>query len=321
MVQNFAAAEASDRFSPIFVVGCERSGTTLLRSILDAHSRIAMTPETHFFSTWFPKGDLRLRSRFRERLILYAKSDHFAQLNYPPEQFLADVAEWGREQNAGAIFAHILQTYQTSCKKPRVGEKTPYHYECVATFLRLFPNARIIWMLRDPRAVANSLKKTPWAGHRSPLGLAFQWYHSTMLWSKWRDHPNVLTIRYEDLVNTPDVTVRRVLSFVGEPYEETLWLRRQKIDDPQRGLTPWAREHYQSARRPITKSSLDAWHDQLGPRELRTIEAICTHGMRQAGYHPTKPVPSFPSRVTGHLLVPGRAIRQRFKYLLREEPI
>jgi hypothetical protein len=166
---------------PIFIVGCGHSGTSLLLSILGAHSRIYAVPTETYFAVDFATDKPRLRK--------------------DTELFL-----WNLD--AGAIRAG----------KMRWMEKTPKHIYTIPTLLSLRPKARIIIIIRDGRDVATSLLKR----HNNLRKGIDRWVNDNRAGESFWNHPNVYKIRYEDLIENFETTMRGIVHFLGEDYEEQL---------------------------------------------------------------------------------------------------
>ena len=153
---------------PIFIVGTPRSGTTLLASMLSAHSRMACGPETHFFSKLTPQI---------EREIIKPKNWPDAAINYIAslevngekvhrlfnislneiKQFLDEC-----QPSISSALESLTHQFATKNMKKRWIEKTPMHLMYLASILSFFPNAKLIRIVRDPRDVALSLQKVAW---------------------------------------------------------------------------------------------------------------------------------------------------------------
>ena len=159
----------------IFIVGVSRSGTTLMRRILDKHSRIGIATENHFLGHllpwegtrhYFPRlgdlhddatvhalveliysGALQRRSRLRE-LSPYWR---WLTSKVPPEDIEAYVLASDRTDRG--LFEAFLRIYADRRGKAVMGEKTPAHLDYVDELLAWFPDARIVHCLRDPRAI------------------------------------------------------------------------------------------------------------------------------------------------------------------------
>ena len=150
--------------APIFVVGAGRSGTTLLQRLLSAHSRIAIAPETH----WLRQAEHRTGRPAAEEpadpeaaFAGYAANLRFRDLGIDQARWRA-LAEATPGPRLRAGFAALLAAYAERAGKPRVGEKTPGHVFWAQLLLEWFPDARLVVIMRDPRAQAASMMETPW---------------------------------------------------------------------------------------------------------------------------------------------------------------
>ena len=139
----------------------------------------------------------------------------------------------GSRSQAGFVAA-FFETVAARRGKRRWAEKTPLNVRHLAWIFRHFPNARFIHVLRDGRDVACSLRSHPvrrfvdgaWLSvpqNRTIASCVGQWLTLTGEGMRWRADPRYVEIRYEDLVQDPETTMRRVMAFVGEPFDEA-WL-------------------------------------------------------------------------------------------------
>lgn len=299
--------------NPFFIVGSGRSGTTLLRSILAAHSRLAVTPETHF-----------VKRALRDGAAVAGEPRDF-------EAFWRDLIDWQRFRDLGVapqavldrlngrrgfadILAAMLAAYGAANGKPRVGEKTPSHYRHIPLLLRWFPQARVIAIHRDPRAVVASHLKAPWVVDRLRPGTArapllprarlFHVADRALLWMQAYDRflpavsvdRRVTMVAYEDLIARPEPTARRLCAFLGEAFEPGMLAERQgRVGQAAAsGALPpawsaWRGRHEDRAAGPISATGHDRWRAELAPTEIGMIEAVCGPRMERLGYAPEGP--------------------------------
>lgn len=276
--------------SPIFIVGPPRSGTTLLAAMLANHSRIACGPETHFFSKLSLK-ELQAAVSDREwpkKAVNQLASLHLSgqlvhQLFGLPLTELDQYLQH-RSPNIQSMLEALVQAHAQSLGKPRWAEKTPNHLLYIDLIRQLFPDASVIRIIRDPRDVALSLRKLPWAS-QSILANAY-------LWQSWIDQSqsffladnNTLTLRYEDLISDPKEIMCQVCRFIGEKFEEEM------VDTTRAARTvtspgePWKSQVFQE----IDLSRRYVWRKEL-PYKLETpINLICFEGLNQFDYEATQ---------------------------------
>ena len=157
---------SGDEFSPIFIVGAPRSGTTMLAVLLDRHSSIAIPPETQFFTEYANQQPEKDKLLSKEEMVDNALS--FARIGDMGVSRTKVLELFqNRESTFQDLFQSILEVYAIGQRKPRAGEKSPKHLEHVPELLDAYPNAKIICIVRDGRDVVRSLLKVPWAEPKS----------------------------------------------------------------------------------------------------------------------------------------------------------
>ena len=272
--------------SPIFIVGMPRSGTTLLTAILSAHPRIAISPESHFLTYWMPTYrhlDLENPNDFQQFWKILSQSKRFSYFDIDADKTLANILAKG-SPNYGTLFSGWLETYAERHHKPRWGEKTPLHYQHLEQLLTWFPKAQVIWMLRDPRAVTASLLKMAWASNYVHIH-AEQWHQSTQLYEQnWHNDPRVNLVRYEDLVQQPEQTLKGVFKFLGEDYPAGLLAQRSTRTMPIVNREGWAFFHLNQAMQPVETTAIDRWKQQLWPAHVAIVNSLTNRLQKQYRY-------------------------------------
>lgn len=324
---------------PIFIVGAGRSGTTLLRSLLSAHSRIAVTPETHYMKWIERHGALcDQEQNFSELWEAYMETWRFKSLGVEPARCGELAGELGDISCRNAFLA-MLAAYGERLGKARVGEKSPSHARYLEQLFEWYPDARVIFMQRDPRAVIASKLKNLWVTREiTPLSIragvlvgsrmhvvaresdAWALVYETHL-PRWQDDPRVLVVAYESLVHNPEPEFRKVCELLEEPFEPEVFTNRTSetvampaARAPDLDLKAWNKEHNEKTLRPITTASLDKWKSELSATEAAMIEGVCEKGMAQTGYNPS--VSGF-RRATGRSLARLSTTGERAEAALR----
>lgn len=266
---------------PIFIVGAPRSGTSLLRVILNRHPNIGICDETHFFYYVYNRrhafGDLNLPGN-RQRLIeSYLGIHRIKRLPLNQDQLSGYLFENGVDY--ASFFMSILRFYAGVYGKSRCGEKTPHHALYAETICDLFPDCKLIHIVRDPRAVVCSLGKMPWAS-KSILVNARSWVKYTRGALQSKERPNYFLVKYEDLVLRPEEETRRICEFIEEAY-----ISEMLIADPdsEKQVVPdewW----FQRAKDPLTGDRLSIWKQELTSTQTGLIEWIAGPQMSALGY-------------------------------------
>lgn len=258
--------------APIFLGGAGRSGTTLLRVMLDSHPRIACGPELKIIPQWLRQWERDSRTF----------GDHAAE---------------HRGIGAGAIddayrakVSMVLTRVRQRSGKPRLAEKTPNNVFFFGHLHRLFPDSPLIHVIRDGRDVVASLLGVEWFhpdGKRVPYtenaaAAAKYWADAVGSGLKARKHLGgkaVLEVRYENLVRETEAEMRRVLDHLEEPWDEVVLRHWEEPHDL--GLETSADQ----VTRPVYTSSIGRWRERLSKGDLSTVEGICGALLVELGYH------------------------------------
>jgi hypothetical protein len=265
---------------PLLLLGVRRSGTTLLRVILDRSSEIAVPDESYVVPQLAARhrgpvdpaafvDDLRRLPRLRE-------------LGIPPER----VGErlWPG-MTTGQAVAAVFQTYAATQGKPRWGDKTPLYMQHLPLLERLFPDARFVHLVRDGRDAALSFLAMPegivtrtWAHPRDAAGFACQWRTEVegaqALGERVGERYH--EARYERLVAEPEATVREICAFAGLGFEPAMLDYAGTVD-----LT--GKPHQTRLAQPPTTGVRD-WRTEMSPGDVAAFEAIAGDLLDRLGY-------------------------------------
>ncbi len=213
--QSFNAA-----FRPCFIVGNERSGTTLLTVLLGRHSQLATTPETHFLSLIPRKsiGRIPTHSELLDRLFA---SPHTVDMKINRDRLTEHFGRYPADY--ASLFRALLEEYaaEHAPGKTRIGEKTPLHLLGVPTLLEWYPEAKIVCIVRDGRDVVLSLLNMSWNPEHRLRPLCMNWIRLLKIAEGYRTRfpEQFLLIRYEDLLDQPEQLLKQVDAFLGLPFE------------------------------------------------------------------------------------------------------
>lgn len=268
-----------------FIVGCERSGTTLLQAMLISDHQLTIPPETQFYATsdtFGPPPGSRRRPRQRENFLTWVIGEQLARgLQFDAYEFrlLADMAGDSRDD----VFVALMAAVAAARGVAIVGEKSPNHTRYVTHLARTFPQARFVHMIRDPRAVMASLLAADWAPElRAPNIL--QWRGAARLHlmaARDLGKDRYLPVRYEELVAAPEATLRCVTAFLGVDFSARMLEHHRRTDPGQRDVTI---PSMQNTTKPVFTSSVDRWKDDLHERDIAMVEELLGSEMQALGY-------------------------------------
>jgi hypothetical protein len=297
MVMSQVAGPIKEAMShrPIFIVGVSRSGTTLMRKTLNSSDQIAISKENHFLGHLIASegvrykfrrfGDLQNDEDVRQLVdFVYTGalenssmhrgiSTHWAWLvkRIPREEFLQRILASDRSERA--LFTIIMELYaEWRGGRPIMGEKTPAHVRYVSTLLEWYPQAKIIHMLRDPRAnFVSELRRrkqrpttTPYRQLKN-FDFLFKLYivlQTTLVWfeSAYRAvryqkrYPNnYYLMKFEELVSDSERNIRRLCDFLEVEFQDEM-LQQMVVS-----------EGFQAGQAGFDARAADRWKKHIDP--------------------------------------------------------
>ncbi|KIC28700.1 sulfotransferase family protein [Leisingera sp. ANG-S5] len=265
---------------PLLVVGCQRSGTTLLRTILNAHSRLTVGYECDFFQvlagTYGQTRDIRAHlDQFLADLMAVNRFE-FWELKPADIRAVFETAE-GPIGFAEAIRL-ICAAYR--CKhKPGAsltGVKNPNSIEHLPSYWTLFPQGRVVHIIRDPRAVLASEKKKfikrdgGFNSFLNTIRVARRWNKAVRAQARFDADSRLLAVRYHDLISDTEDSLRALCEGLELPFDP------QMLDYYKSAATP-DKEMWQHAltKAPPSPERLSAWQSELTGTEISSINFLC----------------------------------------------
>ena len=270
---------------PVFIVGCGRSGTTLLRVMLAGSERLMIPPECDFL--W------RAARRFGTTARMTGRHEEFIELlggisSFPALELSADDLRDELKRQSGDTIAGCIETvyrvYARLHGRSRWGDKNPFYVRYLPLITRLFPTCRVIHMVRDGRDVAVSLRNTKMRPHNLFL-TARRWERCVEAGRKWgAEHPEqYLEVRYERLVDNPEQELRRVCEFIDEPFSPAM-LDYHKVNRDLRQVAPAERGHHGNLAKPVMRGNTEKWRSALTPQDQQIVETVAGRTLAAAGY-------------------------------------
>jgi hypothetical protein len=303
---------------PIFIGGCERSGTTMLGAMLGGHSQCVCVPESQFIDHQLARADFHPDSVEPRRVLANILSNPRYRLLWHHQLDLATVDV----QKIGSTYAQVLcwlvHTYGRKVGKANTPvwiDHTPTNFRRDLMLLRMFPDARFIHLVRDGRGVAASVIPLDWGPNnivhaaefwmaRCAFGLAAEVELGL---------ERVLRIRYEDVLADPERTLRRVATFAGLEYEpamiEGVGHQPARYNERQHRLVGHAPDRSRAA----------GWQRVLSAREVEIFEAEVGDFLMALGYQPQYGIRALPVRRTEVFRMRVRDLAQRARNNLQRQ--
>ena len=282
-----------------FVVGVGRSGTTLLRMMLDAHPQMAIPPETHFIPKVVDACQNTASNPaevFVETLVSHPRWNDF---KLETETFREQVRGVHRF-NVGDGLRVFYKLYAARFGKSRWGDKTPTYLTQMRLISGLLPEACFIHLIRDGRDVALSIKDL-WFGPRSITDAAQTWSDRIISARKHSsDLPNYLELRYEDLLRETEPTLKKICSFLDLPWDDGLLeyhaRAEERLAEMSRDMITEGGKLQATAeqrlkihaltREPPSTSRIGRWKKEMSPADQKQFGGIAGSLLAELGYQP-----------------------------------
>ncbi|MCS6917794.1 MAG: sulfotransferase [Chitinophagales bacterium] len=287
----------------VFVVGNSRSGTTMMGRILNNHPRVHTFPELHFFEQLWSSADRNWQLTPEEAADLAALLLNISREGYFARRHVADFLDEARSllqrevsghMVASDVFAAVVR-YEVQRNGKEMGcDQTPQNVFYIKEILELFPEARFVNLVRDPRDVLLSQKRK-WR-RRFLGGSHATWYETIRAWVNYHpytisrlwvaavragtsvQHPHVLTVRFEHLLADPDSVIAEVCRHVGITFFPEL------KEVPQVGSSSG---QDRSEVKGINAGRAQSWaRGGLTATEIWICQRVCGQLMKTLGYEP-----------------------------------
>ncbi len=288
----------------LFVGGVPRSGTTLLQRMLNNHPQLAVTNDSHFIPRALEKtnkqlvsmalrGDeIMLNEELKKNVYEYHR---FRRLELTAGEF-AEASK--QSQTFQQLVSAIYDRVALKSNKMVAGEKTPGYVRRFVLLNALFPNAKLIHILRDGRNVALSLLSwaTPTKGpgrielwNQQPIAICALWWR-WMIMTCQADNASLdsnvqMLIRYENLVTSPELELRKTCDFLGLQFDPQMLEYHRDRPKPSAGLA--AKNAWFAPRQ-----GLRDWKRDMTDGQIQLFEALAGDALTRCGYElnfPTLP--------------------------------
>lgn len=316
----FAGAPAR----PLFVGACPRSGTTLLRVLLDSHPDLAVPHETNFVRPlWWGRvgfGDLRDAANRRRaaEAVFNARGTRDARLRddrLTRAEAVARVA--AAPPTLGSVIGACFALYAETQGKPRWGDKRPAYSGFIGPLFELFPDAQYVNVVRDQRGAIASQLGMSW----DPPAVRFA--TATARWEgaiERTDHfagrlrpDQLLDVRYEDLVADPVPVLERICAFANLRADAVGAMIAAEDRERVRGRV------FEEVNEPVTTASVERWRERLTPAQVALVEQATAPLLERFGYRPSAPDAAPDAAEAAELARQRRRNRAEFRTARRQE--
>lgn len=271
---------------PIFIVGTERSGSNLLRLMLNAHPDVHIPHPPHVMHLLGP-----LEPRFgppgapATLARAAAAVAALVERHIHPWAITPDVGRLVAEASPPDLLGLSMALYEQArehAKKPRWGCKSTFMITEVDRVLRARPGARFIWLVRDARDVAVSSRDSVF-NPKHPLLVARLWAHQQRQGlSLEARHPEAVhRLRYEDLTRAPEPAMRALCAFLGLPWSEAV-LRH--AETPEASTIAALSGSWKNNDKAVLSDNQGKWRLRLSRRDAARIVAVAEPELRALGY-------------------------------------
>ena len=273
-----------------FILGRPRSGTTLLTTLFNAHPNVRIAPEFPILLPLYQKfrkvrdwDEAAIRSfadhLFRHYVFNNRTLDHYM---LKKEDFTANLMELkhrGTVQDfLKCINYHSFSVYEKQ-KTLRIGDKNPVYSIFIKRFLKIFPEAKFICIVRDYRDNFVSIKKLSELKMEAPILplQVYRWKYAVRGFLKYRrKYPDrIRIVRYEDLVTDQEKTVKELFEYIGIAYDPAVFDFYKKKDETLKAYNdPLIEKFHGSLMNPVNTSRMNQWKKDLSAEQVRTADHI-----------------------------------------------
>jgi hypothetical protein len=251
-------------YNCFFLLGVQRSGTTLLRLLIDSHSQIAIPFESFVLIDFYNKIQKKQYNlafmHDRKKLVTDLLSSKGIN-KWSPTIGVEDI-DIDKCHTLSDAFNQIYSAYAEKSGKQIWGDKTPSYTLHLHILNELFPHAKFIHIIRDGRDVALSLVRQQWGPNSLIQGLMY--WKEVVLWvrkmGRMLPKDRYMEIHFEDLVNDPKTILKQIMNFLEKPYEDTMLFKyMEKYSD----LPIGSKKFHQNLKRAIDPGLAFGWKKKL----------------------------------------------------------
>ena len=272
---------------PIFIGGLSHSGKTFLRLMLSSHPNLVITRKTYMWTRFYGRyGDLVIPENFEACLAAMLRIKHIRFLNPDPDRIRREFKKG--QPTYARLFALFHEHYAEQVGKPRWGDQLGFVERYAEAIFSAYPAAKMIHMVRDPRQryveskIGSSAKKgkTGWETARWLRSVKLAAHNQQLFPRSYK------IVRYEDLTNHTEETIRMICSFLDEDFSPAMLTMEGALRYPE--------ETYEEGnrKRKIKTQAAGAdrfYYQEISKSELAFLQTRTKDEMKLYGY-PLEPI-------------------------------
>lgn len=271
---------------PLFIVGCKRSGTTMLRLMLNEHPDIHIPNESWFLpDLWekLPSAEPLSKSQLDTAFSTITSKWRWQFWDMSDDELFATLSSLNHPNLAKLIDAVYAYSAQRAGKR-RWGDKTPIYVRHIDQIHRIFPSAKFIHIIRDGRDVCLSMSRLDWR-HQSVWHLARYWskeVESGIRAGRKLGSNRYYEVSYEDLVLDGEGVLRKICDFLDIDFDNAMLRFYERAPD---NIASWAVDtelHQKTFRKPAS-SDVYRWKREMSPYRRYIFESIAGSTMDRVG--------------------------------------
>jgi hypothetical protein len=275
-----------------FIIGRPRTGTTLLRSLFDAHPNVQIPWECQFVLNLYPRyGKLAfwtkdLLEEFYKDLL---EQWQFSAWNIDHGKLRSDLMACEGETSYRAICQMVYLNHISFYPKEKIrliGDKNHGYTIYTERLRKIFPEAKFLYILRDYRDNYESVKNVDFEIPIVSL-VVYKWkfFYLKALKASLRSPESFYFIRYEDLVSEPEYHFRIISEFLGIPYvPEVFDFYKKKDKAEEKYPADILQKHHKSLFNPVNTSRIGRWEKSMTTRQIRIADHVAGGWADKAGY-------------------------------------
>lgn len=315
-----------------FIVGRPRSGTTLLRTLFDAHPNVNFPPECQFIINLYPKYGKKVDWTKKDILAFY--KDLISQWLFDTWTIDNDklkeslLSRKGRN-TYGEICKIVYLEYNSLFEKEKllfIGDKNPGYAIYSKLLLRIFPEAKFIHIIRDYRDNFVSIKNVDFE-LPIPSIVVQKWKYFYKKFNKDSavKPESYYVIKYEDLAEEPETQLQKLCKFIGIEYNTSVFDFHMKKDEILKTYPPgYIKSYHSSLMQKINTNKIGVWEKELSPWKVKLMDSTAGKIAEEAGYQRVYKkfnlmvyLSALPGRIYAGLLYLATIIVDTFPYKLR----